>query len=145
MSINVRLATIDDAEALSRLNFEFNGGDKRPVSEIVEYLKNNDELIAVATLLDEVIGFGCAQSFKSFCYTDAYGEITEMYVEESARRKGVASSLISFLEKQLHLRGVNSIKILTGRDNKAAINTYELSNYVVDDEVMLKKKLKAYG
>lgn len=142
MTINVRQATINDAEALVRLNFKFNGGEKRPVSEIVESLKSNNELIAVATILDEVIGFGCAQSFKSFCYKDAYGEITEMYVEESARRKGVASSLISFLENHLHLRGVHTIKILTGRDNKAAISTYKLSNYVVDDEVMLKKKLK---
>ncbi|SMF85004.1 Ribosomal protein S18 acetylase RimI [Paenibacillus uliginis N3/975] len=138
---NVRLATISDADALSRLNLEFNGGDKRPVSEIIKCLNSNNELVAVATLMDEVIGFGCAQSFKSFCYIGAYGEITEMYVKESARRNGVATSLISFLENQLHSRGVKTVKILTGRDNKSAIKAYELSGYVKDDEVMLKKKL----
>lgn len=53
----VRLATINDADALSRLNLEFNGGDKRPVSEITKCLKSNNELVAVATIMDEVIGF----------------------------------------------------------------------------------------
>ncbi|MCR8630306.1 GNAT family N-acetyltransferase [Paenibacillus radicis (ex Xue et al. 2023)] len=142
MIIHVRLATINDADVLSSLNFKFNGGDKRPVTEIVESLKSCNELVAVATLSDEVIGFACAQSFKSFCYKDAYGEITEMYVEEAARRKGVATSLLSFLEEQLSLRGVKTIKVLTGSDNEAAINTYVRSNYIVDDEVMLNKKLK---
>ncbi len=137
---NVRLATIHDADALSRLNLEFNGGDKRPASEIIRSLNSNNELVAVATLMNEVIGFGCAQSLNSFCYIEAHGEITELYVKESARRNGVATSLISFLENQLHFRGVTTVKILTGRDNHPAIKTYELSGYV-DDEVMLKKKL----
>ncbi|NUU60709.1 GNAT family N-acetyltransferase [Paenibacillus agri] len=141
MSTNVRLATIQDAESLSSLNQEFNGGDKRSVSEIMKSLNSNNELVAVATIMDEVVGFACAQSMKSFCYNEAHGEITEMYVQESARRNGVATSLISFLEKQLLTRGVKTVKILTGRDNNPAIQTYELSGYIKDDEVMLKKKL----
>jgi ribosomal protein S18 acetylase RimI-like enzyme len=138
---NVRLATINDADALSRLNFEFNGGEKRPVAEIIQSLNSSNELVAVATLKGEVIGFGCAQSFKSFCYNEAFGEISEMYVKESARRKGLATSLISFLEDQLRSRGVKTVKILTGGDNQIAIKTYELSGYVKDDEVMLEKNL----
>ncbi|MFC3747742.1 GNAT family N-acetyltransferase [Paenibacillus sp. GCM10012306] len=141
MSTNVRLATLHDAESLSRLNHEFNGGDQRSVSDIIKCLNSNNELVAVATIMDEVVGFACAQSMQSFCYNEAYGEITEMYVQESARRNGVATSLISFLEDQLHTRGVKTVKILTGRDNNPAIKTYELSGYVKDDEVMLKKKL----
>lgn len=95
----------------------------------------------MATINDEVIGFGCAQSFKSFCYAEAYGEITEMYVVEAARRNGVASSLISFLESQLRSRGVKSVKILTGRNNKAAINTYERNGFEKDNEVLLYKNI----
>ncbi|WP_052675817.1 hypothetical protein [Paenibacillus sp. IHBB 10380] len=55
---NVRLATISDADALSKLNLEFNGGDKRAVSEIIECLNSNNELVAVATLMDK-----CLQNF----------------------------------------------------------------------------------
>lgn len=130
---NVRLATICNADVLSRLNLEFNGGVKRPVPEIIKCLNSNTE----------VVGFGCAQSLKSFCYNEAYGEITEMYVKESARRNGVATALISFLESQLYSRGVKTVKILTGEDNRVAIKAYELSGYVKDDEVMLKKNFKA--
>jgi hypothetical protein len=48
---NVRLATINDADALSRLNFEFNGGEKRPVAVIIQSLNSSNELVAVATSL----------------------------------------------------------------------------------------------
>ncbi|NHN34539.1 GNAT family N-acetyltransferase [Paenibacillus sp. S3N08] len=140
MVSRVRLATSKDAEALSRLNQEFNGGDKRPSAEIIESLNKSNELIAVAVISDNVVGFGCAQSFQSFCYKELQGEITEMYVKEAARRKGIAASLISCLEENLIARGVKSIKVLTGRGNEAAINTYEHCNYVKDDELLLKKK-----
>jgi hypothetical protein len=46
------------------------------------------------------------------------------------------------LEENLRERGVKSIKVLTGRGNEAAIKTYEHCNYVKDDELLLKKKLK---
>jgi ribosomal protein S18 acetylase RimI-like enzyme len=137
----VRLATKNDAEELSRLNQEFNGGDRIHGSEIIESLNKSTELIAVAVINDKVVGFACAQSFKSFCYQELQAEITEMYVEEASRRKGIASSLISFLEGNLQARGVKNIKVLTGRENNSAIKTYEICNYVKDDELVLHKRL----
>ncbi|MNV70670.1 putative acetyltransferase [compost metagenome] len=64
-----------------------------------------------------------------------------MYVEEAARRRGIAASLISFLEDKLQARGVKYVKVLTGRKNHVAIKTYERCNYVQDDELLLHKKL----
>jgi ribosomal protein S18 acetylase RimI-like enzyme len=140
MDVRVRLATSNDAEELSRLNQEFNGGDKRPSAEIIESLNKSKELIAVAVISGKVVGFGCAQSFQSFCYKELQGEITELYVQQAARRKRIAASLISCLEENLRERGVKSIKVLTGRGNDAAIKTYEHCDYVKDDELLLKKK-----
>jgi ribosomal protein S18 acetylase RimI-like enzyme len=137
----VRLATIEDADVLSRLNYEFNGGDKRPEAEIIGSLNTGNELVAVAELRDEVVGFACAQSSQSFCYAASHGEITEMYVQESARRKGVAAALLAFLEAQLRLRGVGTVKILTGRTNDPAIATYASCGYVKHDEAVLEKRL----
>lgn len=137
----IRLATSNDAEALSRLNQEFNGGYKRPSAEIIESLNKSNELIAVAVVSGKVVGFGCAQSFQSFCYKELQGEITELYVEEAARRKGIAASLISYLEQNLRERGVESVKVLTGRENDAAIKMYESCTYVKDDELLLNKNL----
>ncbi|WP_235550163.1 GNAT family N-acetyltransferase [Paenibacillus sp. Soil724D2] len=50
-------------------------------------------MIAVAEISGKIVGFGCAQSFYSFCYEEPHGEITELYVEEVARRKGIAIEL----------------------------------------------------
>nr|WP_235549223.1 GNAT family N-acetyltransferase [Paenibacillus sp. Root444D2] len=99
-------------------------------------------MIAVAEISSKIVGFGCAQSFYSFCYEEPHGEITELYVEEVARRKGIAIAIITCLEENLRERGVKSIKVLTGRRNNAAIKTYEHCNYVKDDEQMLKKRLE---
>lgn len=143
-NVRVRLATLTDAEGLSRLNQEFNGGEKRPPSKIIESLSiNNNELISVAEIDGRIVGFGCAQCFYSFCYEEPYGEITELYVEEAARRKGIAVAIISCLEEKLKERGVKCMKVLTGRRNTAAIKTYEHCNYTMDDEQLLKKKIGA--
>lgn len=141
LETKVRLATLDDAEELSRLNQEFNGGDRRPSDEICNCMIKSNEIIAVTENNGKIVGFGCAQSFESFCYKDFKGEITELYIEESSRRKGLARSLISCLEENLRKRGVKSIKVLTGKLNAIAISTYENCSYVRDDELLLKKKL----
>jgi ribosomal protein S18 acetylase RimI-like enzyme len=140
---NVRLATVNDAEELSRLNHEFNGGERADPKEIQERMINNTELVAVATIDERLVGFACAQVLHSFCYQNRHGEITEMYVEERARRMGLASLMIAFLEDQMIHNGVTSIKILTGRDNKAATHTYLRSGFVMEDEVVLNKKVNS--
>ncbi|WP_152401039.1 GNAT family N-acetyltransferase [Paenibacillus cellulositrophicus] len=139
--IKVRLASVTDAEELSRLNQAFNGGDKRPPQQIMESLKINNELIAVAEIRGKLVGFGCAQSFHSFCYEEPQGEITELYVEKAVRRRGIAGAIISCLEENLRKRGVKSVKLLTGKRNDAAIKTYEHCHYVKDDELLLTKKI----
>ncbi|WP_244535747.1 GNAT family N-acetyltransferase [Lentibacillus halodurans] len=52
---------------------------------------------------EEFVGFACAQSYRSFCYSSAQGEMTELYVEEKARRLGFASSLIALLEVKTYV------------------------------------------
>ncbi|MEK3793362.1 GNAT family N-acetyltransferase [Paenibacillus sp. FSL R7-0204] len=140
--ITVRLASVTDAEALSRLNQEFNGGLPRPPAHIIEHLHTNrNECIAVAELNGIIVGFGCAQSLYSFCYEEPYGEITELYVQDADRRKGAARAIITCLEDELRARGVKQVKVLTGRRNAAAIRTYEDCRYVKDDEQLLEKEL----
>ncbi|WP_246521459.1 GNAT family N-acetyltransferase [Ornithinibacillus massiliensis] len=137
----VRLATVKDAIALSRLNHKFNGGEKIDPEIIKECLHAGNELVVVAVVNEQVVGFACAQSFQTFCYPSSVGEITEMYVEETARGMGLASSMISLLEKELLHRGIQSIKIITGKDNDRAIKTYQKSQYLLEDVVVLEKEL----
>lgn len=142
MSIKVRLATVNDAAALARLNYEFNGGELRQAAEISESLLRDGEVVAVALMEDRVIGFGCARSYNSFCYSEACGEITEMYIEQAYRRKGAATALLNLLEKELSRRSVVSVRILTGSNNHSALGTYENNGYSRDNEAVLTKKLR---
>jgi ribosomal protein S18 acetylase RimI-like enzyme len=141
MRIYTRWANENDVDILVTLNNEFNGIGLT-TDEVKESLDKTNELIALAIMDDEPVGFACAQYFKSFCYTDLQGEITEMYIKETARRKGIASLMISFLEQELRIRGVESVKIITGKNNEAAIRTYEHSNYKKKDHIVFRKIIK---
>ncbi|MDF9844792.1 MULTISPECIES: GNAT family N-acetyltransferase [unclassified Paenibacillus] len=87
------------------------------------------------------IGFGCARSYNSFCYSEACGETTEMYIEQAYRRKGAATALLNLLEKELSRRSVVSVRILTGSNNHSALRPYENNGYSRDNEAVLTKKL----
>lgn len=136
----IRWANANDAEDLLKLNDAFNGVGTS-VEEVKDSLALSDELIALALIDDQAVGFACAQYFKSFCYRGLQGEITEMYIAEVARRRGLATLIIAFIEEELKARGVTSVKILTGRRNEMAIKTYAKSNYAITEEVLLQKKL----
>ncbi|OAX49411.1 GNAT family N-acetyltransferase [Paenibacillus sp. AD87] len=139
-NIHIRWANENDAEDLLKLNDAFNGVGTN-MEEVKESLALSNELIALAVIDDQAVGFACAQYFKSFCYRGLQGEITEMYIAEVARRRGLATLLIAFIEEELKARGVTSVKILTGQSNERAIKTYEKSNYARTEEVLLQKKL----
>lgn len=141
MSIYLRFANEADSHELIKLNQEFNGKGTTE-DHIKECLRMTNELVVVAVDNDSVTGFACAQKYVSFCYESLQGEITEMYVREAFRRRGIASAMISFLEEKLYALGVRSIKILTGKENETAISAYKNSEYILTDEILLTKKLQ---
>nr|WP_116188606.1 GNAT family N-acetyltransferase [Paenibacillus taihuensis] len=143
MNRDVRRATENDAETLVTLNEEFNGV-RMSTSDVISSFSESKEIIALAILDNEPVGFASAQYFRSFCYRDLQGEITEMYIQEPARRKGLATMLITFLEQELQLHGVTSIKIITGSSNNSAVKTYERSNYVKKDYIPLHKQFRSW-
>ncbi|WP_186438570.1 GNAT family N-acetyltransferase [Cohnella terricola] len=138
--IYIRLASPEDHLSLIELNDKFNGVRRLP-SEVKQSLMNTKEIIALA-MLDEVpIGFGCAQYFNSFCYEEPLGEITELYVNEVARGRGLGTLLISFVEDRLTEYGVKSIKVVTSESNKRAIKTYLKAKYIQEDDLIFQKRL----
>ena len=139
--LTIRLAVELDAEQLQKLNLKFNGHGLTSVEEIQESIKNSNELIVIALMNEIYVGFICAQYYKSFCYPDFQGEITELYVREPYRGRGIATMLISFIEEELHNRGIRNVKVLTGNNNQKAIKTYLRSQYNKDDDLVLYKKL----
>ncbi|RCX21512.1 acetyltransferase (GNAT) family protein [Fontibacillus phaseoli] len=137
----VRVAVKEDIPSLVELNYQFNGV-QRSEAEVETDLLNKRETIAVAVLEEQIVGFACGQIYKSFCYAEHQAEITEMYVQESARRNGFAVMMIELLEEIFKNSGVKHIKILTGLKNIKAIKTYEKASYNQEDEQVLSKELE---
>lgn len=136
----IRWANAYDAEELVKLNQAFNGVEVT-IEEVKNSLALSSELIALAILNNVAVGFICAQYYKSFCYRELQGEITELFVEVGARRKGLAFMLLKFIEEEFKTRGVKTVKVLTGHTNEQAIKVYEKLGYISENEVLLQKQL----
>lgn len=122
----VRSAVPDDAEALCRLNREFNGEDTADVAAIRAHLANpRIEHCLVCVRSGEIVGFVCGICFSSLCYRDPVAQLTELYVQPSARRNGVARALVMGMIQHLRSMGAAEILLLTGEDNHAARALYE--------------------
>ncbi|GMK41535.1 hypothetical protein PCCS19_45920 [Paenibacillus sp. CCS19] len=136
----VRRAYIHDAEDLARLNEVFNGVVLTP-EEVRDSLLRSNELVAIALLNGHAVGYACAQYFESFCYREKHGYLTEMFVEESARGRGLATMLMAHIEEELRSRGVSEVSVLTGAENEIAIRAYERFQYVRQANAVLQKSL----
>lgn len=140
----IRLAEPGDAGALCRLNEQFNGpGDVTPESVAASLIGNFQEAVAVAEADGEPVGFACVQRKLSFCYGRAAAEITEAFVREEFRRRGLASGMLELLKK--HCRRcwhVETLSLLTGGDNFGAQELYRRSGYRREDEALFVKELE---
>jgi ribosomal protein S18 acetylase RimI-like enzyme len=140
----VRLAIESDAEQLEILNNEFNGQGETSLENIKAALLNNhQEFVVVAEIDCRLVGFVCVQLKKSFCYDDYMVEITEVYVKQAYRKKGIASAMISFAEKHCKENyPFHKIELLTGKTNYTAQALYEKLGYENDGEIHLSKRIE---
>lgn len=140
----VRIATVDDAEQLEILNIEFNGKGETTLENIREsLLYNSREIVIVDEANGVLTGFLCIQMKKSFCYTDLMPEITEVYVRQEYRGRGIAGTMISFAEEYCRDRQpLHKFELLTGRNNTTAQAVYRRLGYNPDGEVHMVKRLK---
>jgi len=138
--INYRIAGINDAPELKRLNDLFNGEDCNTLEDIAESLKHNErEIACVAANGSNLVGFCCGQFFRSMCYPINCAEITELFVMDGYRRQGIGKSLLQFTEDILIKRGVRHFHILTGDKNTAAQALYRSRGYADTSEILLDK------
>ena len=137
-----RLAVLEDAHELKRLNDLFNGDNCNGLEKIAASLENNQQEI-VCVLENEalLIGFCCAQIFKSMCYDVNYGEITELFILESFRHKGLGKKLLAFTEEALMKQEIKGFQLFTGQENNAAQQFYRTCGYKETSEMMFRKRL----
>lgn len=137
----VRLAKREDAPQLELLNNEFNGAGASCAYIENSLLNNEQEIVVVDEEDGAITGFVCIQLKKSFCYEEYVPEITEVYVTQAYRRKGIASKMIKFGEKFVteHYHA-HEWGLLTGKDNRAAQIVYGKLGYREDGECHFSKE-----
>lgn len=141
MDITIRLAMEKDAAELNRLNSLFNGEGNVSYEAIALSIRNNgQEQVFVSKCGDRIIGFCCIQLFKSFCYSNEYAEITELFVEEPYRRKSVATRLIAYAESYYSDKNIGGFQLFTDDENISAQKFYESIGYIKTNEIMYRKR-----
>jgi GNAT superfamily N-acetyltransferase len=128
--IVIRIATTEDAPALAHLNAAFNGVDDPPEQLAARMPAAGDSETALLADFDgELAGFACLRIVPCLLYAAPYAELTELYVEPSYRRRGVARALIAYAEQLARERGAEEVIIMTGINNAAARALYHTMGY----------------
>lgn len=140
-AIHIRLATAQDAPVLRILNDAFNGVEAARPERLRQCLRENpQETVALAFVGEEPAGFLCGQRLRSMCYDVDYVELTELYVAEEFRRRGVATRLMEFLEQAYRAQGIECFQLLTGADNAAAQALYKRLGFWQTPEIFMRKR-----
>jgi ribosomal protein S18 acetylase RimI-like enzyme len=139
--IVISIATVEDAPVIAKLNLLFNEVDESPQA-IAARMSDPAcvETVILAKVTDEAIGFALVRVVPSVLYTAPHAELTELYVIDEYRQRGIASDLIAFAEKVAVQKGARSILVQTGEDNVPALTLYKKHGYEEYD-LTLRKKL----
>lgn len=141
--MEIRIATPADAEALAELNAAFNDVRMSP-QRMAEQLARCADVERALIAFDNgiAIGFACLRVIPWLCYDTPYAELTELFVVEAFRRRGVASALVAYAEHLARTAGATELRILTGRDNHAAHMFYQTLGYQDEEEMLLTRHLR---
>jgi len=140
--LTVRLATLADAPEIARLNRLFNGVDEASENyahRLADPLRVDKPILA--EINGRVIGIANLRLLPAVFYSAPYAELTELFVEESARRLGAGAALISFAEQLARQGEAVEMLILTDFYNHAAQQLYRKCGYEHYD-IALAKKLR---
>jgi GNAT superfamily N-acetyltransferase len=126
----VRRATLADAEALLRLNDQFNGPGT-PLAHIQDHLAQRAafETPFVAEVEGYVAGMACLRLLPCAFDHTPYAELTELYVEEAYRRRGLARALFAHIEAVAREAGASQLALITAWRNTEAHAFYHAIGY----------------
>jgi GNAT superfamily N-acetyltransferase len=95
----------------------------------------------LAEINGRAIGIANLRLLAAVFYSAPYAELTELFVEENARRLGAGAALVSFAEQLARQGGAVEMLILTDFYNHAAQQLYRKCGYEHCD-IALAKKLR---
>ena len=128
--IVISIATAEDAPLIAKLNLLFNEVDESPEAIAARISDPHCvETVILAKVADEAVGFALVRVVPSVLYSTPHAELTELYVMDEYRQRGIASDLIAFVEQVAAQKGARSILVQTGDDNLPALSLYKKRGY----------------
>ena len=128
--VEIRIAAPVDAPELARLNAAFNGLYEAPEALARRMGDPRQVEVALLALLDDrTVGFAGLRLIPSLFACTMYAELTELFVEPSARRHGVGRALVQHAERLAREAGAESMYLLAGLSNTAGQAFYHALGY----------------
>src|SRR5712691_6506964 len=101
------------------------------------------ETAIVAEADGQVVGFACLQVVCSLCYATPLAELTELYVQQSYRRRGLGRALVRGAEMLAKQKGAPEIVLRVGTQNLEGQAFYSSLGYKVQQNLSLHKRFDA--
>lgn len=124
--VAIRLATPKDAEAIaleSMAEIEHHMGWTWHPGRVASAIDAPDTNVVVAVDRGAMLGFGIME------YEDESAHLVLFAVREDARRQGIGSALLKWLEKVASVAGVSQLKVEARASNVAARAFYRWHGY----------------
>jgi ribosomal protein S18 acetylase RimI-like enzyme len=137
--VTVRQATIDDAAEFARLMNQFDGTGATPEQVAARMQACASFLTIWLGLLDGgIAGYACLRLLPVLQGDEPYAELTDLYVDEPFRRRGVARAILAHVHAVAHDAGARDVVLMTDFTNHAAQAAYRDAGYL-DDALTMRK------
>lgn len=128
----IRLASAADAQAIADMSkqyIEHGLGWSWTPTRIAAAIQDESTNVAVVHLSDGVVGFGIMH------YGERTAHLALLAVHPMQRKRGLATRLVSWLEKCADTAGIERIRVEARSDNPAALAFYQKHGYTQTDRL----------
>ncbi|MGD8565272.1 MAG: GNAT family N-acetyltransferase [Candidatus Bathyarchaeota archaeon] len=125
MKVTIRKARKEDIQVLEELFLEFSSWNLDRQKSLHKVIDDPNGILLVAEYNDQVVGFIHQVFFMDPLHAGHNSDITNLFVKEKFRRKGIASSLVQKALEDAKRRKVVEIHVTTRKNNLKAINFYQ--------------------
>jgi ribosomal protein S18 acetylase RimI-like enzyme len=139
MGISLRRATFDDLDLVAPLfdayrRFYAQPGDLQRARDFLrERLQQGESAILIAELDGRIAGFTQLYPMFSSVRTARIWILNDLYVDEGARRQGVANALLDGAAGFAKEQGAAGVMLETSRDNAPARALYRAAGWSEDE------------
>jgi [ribosomal protein S18]-alanine N-acetyltransferase len=128
----IRLASAADAQAIADMSkqyIEHGLGWSWTPTRIAAAIQDESTNVAVVHLSDGLVGFGIMH------YGERTAHLALLAVHPMQRKRGLATRLVSWLEKCADTAGIERIRVEARSDNPAALAFYQKHGYTQTDRL----------